>query len=391
MTQPSIMNYLFKKATKEKIPLSASFEISPECNMDCKMCYVKMTSSEMKKIGRKRTVEEWIDIAEQGKKLGLLHILLTGGEPFLQKDFKELYLRLKKMGFIVSINSNGTMINEEIVSWLSKSPPNVINITLYGSSNDTYSRLCNNPKGLDQVKNAVKLLKNNNIQIKLNASMTPYNIDDLEGMFEIADELGVKLNPTTYMFPPTRRDKELMVDNFRLNECEAGKYAAYIDFKKSGNEIFKQKAKCVVDALIDNGNIVNKSLPNNKGLDISCRAGKSTAWITWDGKMMACGIMNNFISYPFEIGFESAWKEIVEYGNSIKLNPKCVSCSKRQLCNICPAVSYDETGSINEIPQYMCDMTDQRIRETENIYNKLIQEDNNKIQEDNKQIDTVSR
>jgi len=48
------MKYLFSKATRARMPLSAAFEISPECNMNCKMCYVKMTPKEMEKVGRKR-------------------------------------------------------------------------------------------------------------------------------------------------------------------------------------------------------------------------------------------------------------------------------------------------------------------------------------------------
>lgn len=368
MVQPSIMNYLFKKATRERIPLSAAFEISPECNMDCKMCYVKMTSNEMEKIGRKRSVEEWLDIARQGKDMGLLHILLTGGEPFLQKDFKELYLNLKKMGFIISINSNGTMIDEEIVSWLSKSPPDVINISLYGASNETYKRLCNNQKGIDQVKKAITLLKENNISIKLNASITPYNVDDLDGMFEIAKELDVQLNPVTYMFPPLRRDKDSIGKNFRLNEYDAGKYAAYIDLKKTGEEKFKAKAEYIELTLKK-----NKKLQEDKDIEIGCRAGKSTVWITWDGRMMPCGIMNNLVSYPFEIGFKDAWNEIVQNSKVLRLNSKCVKCSKRGLCNICPAVSYNETGSIDKVPSYMCNMTDKRIQETGCLYDKILE------------------
>ncbi len=54
------------------------------------MCYVRMSKEEMNKVGRQRTVDEWIEIAEQAKEMGTLFILLTGGEPFLQKDFKEL-------------------------------------------------------------------------------------------------------------------------------------------------------------------------------------------------------------------------------------------------------------------------------------------------------------
>ena len=368
MVQPQIMNYLFKKAGKEKVPLSAAFEISPECNMNCKMCYVKMTSEEMKKVGRKRTVDEWLDIAKQAQKLGLLHILLTGGEPFLRKDFKELYLKLKQMGFVVSINSNGTMINEEIVSWLSQSPPDVINISLYGASNDTYKRLCNNSKGLDQVKNAVNLLRSNNINVKLNASITPYNIDDLDEMFEVAKELDVTLNPTAYMFPPSRRDESLFEDNFRLDAEKAGKCTAYMEYKKLGKEKFKQKVEYIMNVLKKN----NKA-ENNEDLDISCRAGKSTAWITWDGKMMSCGVMENenLISYPFEKGFEAAWKDVVEKSKVLKLNSNCVKCAKREVCYTCGAACYDEEGSFEKVPNYLCKMTDARLKGLKRLYETL--------------------
>ena len=94
LIKPQLTEYLYRKAYISKTPLSGAFEISPLCNMDCKMCYVRMTKQEMNKVGRQRTVDEWIEIAEQAKEMGTLFILLTGGEPFLQKDFKELYIKL---------------------------------------------------------------------------------------------------------------------------------------------------------------------------------------------------------------------------------------------------------------------------------------------------------
>ena len=98
--KPQLTEYLYRKAYISKTPLSGAFEISPLCNMDCKMCYVRMSKEEMNKVGRQRTVDEWIEIAEQAKEMGTLFILLTGGEPFLYKDFKELgsYTACKEKG-----------------------------------------------------------------------------------------------------------------------------------------------------------------------------------------------------------------------------------------------------------------------------------------------------
>ena len=140
--EPVIASYLSDKAIKNKIPLSGTFELSPICNMDCKMCYVKMTKSEVEKVGRLRTTDEWIKIAEDAREAGMLFLLITGGEPLLYKGFKELYLKLVKMGLIITINTNATLIDEEMADFFAKYPPSRLNITLYGGSNETYERLC---------------------------------------------------------------------------------------------------------------------------------------------------------------------------------------------------------------------------------------------------------
>ena len=49
------------------------------------------------------------------KTWGTLFILLTGGEPMLYPHFKELYTRLREMGFILTLNTNGTLIDNEMV------------------------------------------------------------------------------------------------------------------------------------------------------------------------------------------------------------------------------------------------------------------------------------
>ncbi|MCD7818155.1 MAG: radical SAM protein, partial [Lachnospiraceae bacterium] len=136
---PKVVNYLHWKAEQSKVPLSGTFELSPVCNMNCRMCYVRMTQKEMDATGgRLRSIEEWLTLAKEAQKRGMLLLLLTGGEPFLWPDFQELYTELKKLGLVISINSNGTMIDEKVMTWLSEDPPSRMNITLYGASDETY-------------------------------------------------------------------------------------------------------------------------------------------------------------------------------------------------------------------------------------------------------------
>ena len=121
---------LFDKAGKEKIPIYGILELLPLCNMNCKMCYVRMEKKEMEKKGKLRTAPEWLTLAKEMKDNGTLFVLLTGGEPLLYKEFKELYLGLKELGMIITINTNGTLIDEEWAEFFRKNKPRRINITL---------------------------------------------------------------------------------------------------------------------------------------------------------------------------------------------------------------------------------------------------------------------
>lgn len=166
---------LVHKAKTSRIPINGSLELLPLCNMNCDMCYVRLSRTEMEAQGRLRTLDEWLDIAEEMKKAGTLFLLLTGGEPLLYPDFKQLYLKLKEMGFIITINTNGTLIDEGWASFFGKQRPRRINITLYGADDRAYRDLCHYPGGFEKVIDAVKLLKEQGVDVKLSSSLTRAN------------------------------------------------------------------------------------------------------------------------------------------------------------------------------------------------------------------------
>lgn len=353
LIEPRLTEYLHMKASRIKTPISGTFELSPLCNMDCKMCYIKMSKEKQESIARLRTKEEWIELAQKAKEKGMLFLLLTGGEPFLVKDFKELYIELHKMGFCISINSNGTMIDEDVIEWLKHYPPMRINMTLYGASNETYGRLCNNPKGFMQVTKAISLLKENNIQVKLNCSVTPYNKDDLKQMMDFAEEHDLVIQATSYMFPPLRKDKTKIGQNNRFIAEDAALYEAYISAYSNGFDRFKEYIESGQLALYD----ADDDCGVVEGDHMRCRAGITSFWMTWEGKMLPCGMIPDSGKDPWEVGFDEAWENAKNIVNEIKLPVKCAGCGKKDECRACAAMVYTETGTYDKVPQYRCEMT----------------------------------
>lgn len=357
LLEPKVVKHLYAVSAKQHIPVSGTFELTPMCNMSCEMCYVRMTKADMDKSGgRLRTKEEWLKLAEDAKAKGMLFLLLTGGEPFLYPEFKELYQQLSKMGFVISINSNATMIDEKVIEYLKENAPIRINITLYGASNETYDRLCHNPKGYTQVTRAIQLLKNAGIAVKLNCSVTPYNVQDLPAMIRYAQENKLILQATSYMFPPLRRDESMVGSNARFTAKEASRIAAEIVRLQNGDERFEEYVK-----LLEAGQAAmetdTEECLNVVGDKILCSAGRCAFWITWDGRMLPCGMLPQPISWPFKDGFEKAWQDIGNAVDRIHLPVECSDCKDKERCHSCAAMVFTETGTFDKVPEYRCQMT----------------------------------
>ncbi len=356
--EPKLTQYLHRKAARSKTPLSLCFELTPVCNMACKMCYVRMDRKTQESIAPLRSAAEWLSLAHEVRDQGLLFILLTGGEPFLYPELPALVEGLHQQGFIVSINTNGTMIDEKTVEWLRRSPPSRLNITLYGSSDATYQRLCGKPDGFTRVTHAIDLLREAGIHVKINASVTPWNAEDMEGVFRYCREKGLLIQATSYMFPPLRRDAHSVGKNQRFTPEEAAYWSAKIVSLLNGNEQYLRR--------FDSGELF--VLPcedleecernmEGDGDAIFCRAGRCSGWVTWDGKLLMCGMIpDENAPKVFEEGFSSAWKKIVQKTDSIRLPAACKTCSLKDECRACAAMVYTESGNYSKVPDYRCRM-----------------------------------
>ena len=126
----TIERRLIQDAAQKRIPINGSIELLPLCNMRCDMCYVRMDRQEMESKGRLRTAEEWLEVARQMRDAGTLFLLLTGGEPLLYPGFRDLFAELKRMGMILTVNTNGTLIDEDWADFFAKNKPRRINITV---------------------------------------------------------------------------------------------------------------------------------------------------------------------------------------------------------------------------------------------------------------------
>ena len=357
--EPHLSRYLYSKGAKLGLPIGGIFELTARCNFDCPMCYVHLKQEDIDAQGRELTAAQWIDLARQARDAGMVFALLTGGEPFVRKDFFEIYHAMKEMGLMISINSNGSMLHGPVLEKLLADPPVRLNVSLYGGSNDTYCALCGQP-AFDRVVENIAALKAAGVDVRLNVSITPQNRHDVAAICRKAEELGVHMKLSSYMYPSIRVNGGKYGHGDRLSPELAADASVEWDLLRFDRETFARRACSMHEfSLVEE---LECAVDPQEGM--GCRAGTTSFWMTWDGRMRPCGMMPDPTAYPLEEGFRRSWERIREETKKIRLPAKCGNCPKRGACPVCAAVCVTETGRFDGVPEYVCAMTDAVVRRT---------------------------
>ncbi len=87
------------------------------CNLKCSFCDTPEAFTRKILLDEKEIMKK-VDSISKGK---ILNVVITGGEPYLQ-DFSNLCSLLKKKGYFVSVETNGTIWRDIKIDWICVSP-----------------------------------------------------------------------------------------------------------------------------------------------------------------------------------------------------------------------------------------------------------------------------
>lgn len=369
--EPKLVTYLNRRGVALGLPIGGTFELTARCNFDCRMCYVHQKNvAEL--LPRELTADQWLSLASDARDRGMTFLLLTGGEPTLRSDFARIYTELIRMGILVSINTNGSTYGGELRELFRKYPPVRLNVTLYGGSEETYSELCGNAS-FGRVVSNLRSMRADGLQVRLNVTLTPYNVGDMEKIDEISRDIGLQAKTTAYMYPPVRVTGETGSNAARFDAAEAGRVFAKWNFLRDTREDFLRRAD-LMQKRLDAG--VADNCVDELGEGVMCRAGRSAFWMTWDGVMLPCGTMPPYedAPKPLEVGFDEAWNRTRAYTAAIRLPHECAVCPDRQNCSVCASICRCETGRFDGRSDYICALTKSRREETIRLAHTLIEE-----------------
>lgn len=341
--QNTYLKYLLDKSCALKRPVSGTMELTGRCNFGCKMCFIHQSSADKTIKNAEMPTRFWCDLADELQDMGTLTMLLTGGEPMLRPDFAEIYTHLKRSGFLISVNTNLSLLTEEKLRLLSDNKPLILNVSLYGASDATYRALCGQERMFGTVRDNLLRLKQQGIAVKLNYTVTEENYGDREGIYAFARENQFPIQQTTYLFPPVRSADGCGCAYMRsspertaqmLFECEKIRYGEHF------GDYLKSRSKTIGD----------DECGENR---MSCRAGVSSFWVTYDGFLQLCGMMDKKKLSLRDRPFCAVWQEARAEREQICMPRDCLRCADQEYCEVCAAVCSAE-GSFDTPPDYIC-------------------------------------
>ena len=360
LTWSELYSKILLNAREKRTLVSASFELTSRCNLQCKMCYICESANNQKVKKKELSAAQWVRLAEEARDIGLLYVTLTGGEVFLREDFKEIYEQLTKLGLVIQIYTNGTMINQEIIRWLKTIPPFKVSITLYGASRETYQKVTGYAEGYDRTVRAIDSLLAAGISTEIKTTVVQGNMHEFDQLSEFALQRDLPLGVVNYVSPRRTGSCSDPLGN-RLSPYELVQYEKHISER---NQRLKNENKTILHDALTDEKFADKQYPNLQLLNpddaFQCFAGKCGGWVTWEGRLLTCGIMSKPETYPLNTGFQVAWEELKHQCTLIPVCQECLECKYIISCESCPARLLNETGHYDKPAPYLCETAQRR-------------------------------
>ena len=187
----ALVSEMLRRAAVNRQPAHGAFELTSRCNLRCRMCYVRQAAGDMTKAAKELPASAWLELARQAVDNGTVFLLLTGGEVLLRRDFFEIYEPLTRMGLVLALFTNGTLITKDIASRLAQAPPSRTEITLYGATTATYEAVTGTPNSFAACCSGIEALVSHRIPLGLKTTITRQNVGELEAMRQMAHNWGV--------------------------------------------------------------------------------------------------------------------------------------------------------------------------------------------------------
>ncbi len=185
------------------------------CNLKCLHCYA---AGQEHSGESELTTEQWKQIIDKLKEIGVPQITFTGGEPTMRDDLIELI----EYGqwFVTRLNTNGIKLTEEYCHSLKAASLDSVQITFYSQDKDIHNKLVG-AEGYDSTVSGIKNALALNMSVSVNTPLCTLNKDYVKTL-EYLHSLGVTYVTCSGLITTGNATKEES-ESLQLNKDEMSK------------------------------------------------------------------------------------------------------------------------------------------------------------------------
>jgi len=337
-THGEFVNMMTERAQGHPVPYYGALEITHCCNLRCAHCYLPEPARSGIKEFSPLDGKEICDLLDQMAAEGCVWLLITGGEPLLHPDFRNIYLGALQRGFVTTLFTNGTLITENVARLFVTYKPFLVEITLYGASPETYERVTGRAEWFEQTLRGINLLIQYGVRVRLKTMVLSLNVHELEAMKRIAARAGV----------PFRWDGTIIA---RLNGNHAPcgirlepRQLVQLELEDRQRSLAWAERK-LSDATSEPFRLYH------------CQAGETAFAVDEYGHLFLC-LNARKPSYDLRCGtFKEGFRKFLQ---NVRLKPapnhfRCQGCELISLCRYCPGRFWLETGDENVPAAWHCE------------------------------------
>lgn len=342
-TQPLVSTQAFfhEHFKNTPFPTSIHIEIASACNERCVHCFIPNED----KVDL-MSYELFISILKQCDELKLLHITLSGGEPFLNPRLKDMLSLCRKHNYSVNLLSNLTSIDDEIIEEMSKNPLLGVQASLYSVRPDVHNSITGLTGSCEKTKHAITRLVENGIPVQISCPIIKQNFKFYKEVVDWGAKYSISVSADHVIIGEYNNSANNIGCRLDFNEVESFFYDKLLDVEfidRLEEELDQNRQRSMDDFLC---NVCMSSLCVGVNGDVFPCAG-------WQ----RCTLGNIQNSTLKEIWYYS---EKASQLRSFKRKniEKCVSCDAKDFCTVCMVRNANESkiGNPLEPNRYFCEI-----------------------------------
>lgn len=331
-------NYADGAISPNEFLRSIHIEIADTCNECCIHCYIPNKC-------KNNVIDSslFFRIIEEGRKLNIIHVTLSGGEPLLHKNILGFLKRCRKLELSVNVLSNLTLLTDDIISEMKKNLLLSVQTSLYSMDASVHDSITKLNGSFEKTKAGILRLCDGGIPVQISCPIIKQNKDSYIDVLHWGWAHNIAVVTEPVIFAAHDHSGSNLKNRLSIEEVDD---VLTVQMQEGYTESIRKTAKD------------KEKLTEN---DPICSVCRYSFCVTASGKVFPCaGWQNNIIGDLNYQTVQEVWEnsEKIKELRQIKRSrfPKCVNCKDRGYCTVCMMWNSNENsdGDPFRISPYRC-------------------------------------